>query len=91
MKSIIQYERACYICGCACIEEHHICFGPNRKVSEKLGLKVWLCPEHHRGNQSPHQDKQIDLEFKRMAQSKFMETHSFGEWMNEIGRNYLDI
>lgn len=41
MKSIIQREKQCLICGSWNIEDHHIFFGnANRKQSEKYGLKV---------------------------------------------------
>lgn len=49
MKSIIQKgERTCFVCGSTTVECHHIFGGPNRQLSEKYGLKVYLCPEHHR-------------------------------------------
>ena len=49
-KSILQNEKECYICGLYYpVEEHHVYFGANRKISEQNGFKVWLCAEHHRG------------------------------------------
>jgi hypothetical protein len=51
MKSIIQLNKNyCYICREQTgyiverrgLEEHHIFGGPNRKLSEKYGLKVYL-------------------------------------------------
>ena len=58
MKSILHDKgsRTCFLCmklgdysEKAVLEEHHIFGGnPNRKHSEKYGLKVYLCPEHHR-------------------------------------------
>lgn len=91
-KSILQTEKRCFIHNCnrTDIEEHHIFFGPLRKISEKYGLKCWLCAEHHRGNNSPHQRRDIDLLLKRVCQRKFEETHSREEFMQIIGRNYLD-
>lgn len=91
-KSIIQKEKRCFIhnCGATNIEDHHIFFGPLRKISEKHGFKVWLCADHHRDNNSPHQRRDIDLLLKRECQRKFEETHSREEFMKIIGRNYLD-
>jgi len=42
MKSILQEEKRCYICGLySPVEEHHIYFGnPNRRISEENGFKV---------------------------------------------------
>ena len=81
MKSIIQTERECYICKTPYCEDHHIFGAANRKNSETYGLKVWLCPEHHRGKYSPHFDQVLDGELKQMAQEKFLETHTFDEWL----------
>ena len=64
-KSIIQNkDGCCYMCDLLgtrqqgyTIEEHHCFGGPNRKLSEKYGLKVYLCPEHHRtGPDAVHQN-----------------------------------
>lgn len=90
-KSIMQKEKYCYLCGAQlAIEEHHIYFGPLRKTSESYGFKVYLCNNHHRGNDSPHQERKIDLLLKRICQRRFEETHSREEFMQIIGRNYLD-
>jgi len=91
--SILQNNKECYICHTTKnLEAHHIFFGPDRKTSEKLGLKVWLCQDHHRGDYSPHQDKDFDLELKQMAEVEFLKSGNLGQWMdvkNGIGRNYL--
>ena len=89
MKSIIQQDKECYICGSPYVEDHHIFGAANRNNSEKYGLKVWLCHEHHQGKYSPHFDPVLDRELKQMAQEKFLETHTFDEWMAEFGRNFL--
>lgn len=58
-KSIMQDKCGgeCYLCNlllgidtpAACREEHHVMHGTaNRKLSEHYGLKVYLCPYHHR-------------------------------------------
>lgn len=91
MKSIIQSEKKCFFCQSPHVEEHHLYFGAKRKLSEKYGLKVWLCPAHHRtGPVSPHRNREVDLELKMMGQRKFEETHTREEFMRIFGRNYLD-
>lgn len=90
MRSILQEGKDCLICGSPYTESHHVFFGPNRKVSERLGLKVYLCPKHHRGDYSPHQDRELDLTLKKLAQRRYLETHTMREWMQEIGKNYLE-
>lgn len=49
----------CYLCGkIGQTEEHHCFGGPNRKFSEKYGLKVYLCISCHReGPQAIHGGK----------------------------------
>lgn len=94
MKSILQDEKKCYITGSTIgLHEHHIFGGPNRSLSEKYGLKVWLSWDYHIAdspNRTPHNDPEIDLWLKRIAQRKFEETHSRQEFMLRFGRNYLD-
>lgn len=91
MNSIIQTDKRCYICGrVSGLHRHHVVFGnPGRKNSEKYGLTVWLCVDHHTGNIGVHQNRQLDLELKQVAQQKFEEDHSREEWMKVFGRNYL--
>ena len=61
MKSIMQDKtsKQCYLCAKLdkdytpknILEEHHIFEGSaNRKLSEKYGLKVYLCQAHHNGD-----------------------------------------
>ncbi len=91
MKSILQNNKECWVCGNPNVEDHHIFFGTsNRKWSEKYGLKVWLCPIHHRGDYGVHHNKQADQVLKESAQKKFEETHTREEFMAIFGRNYLD-
>lgn len=78
MKSIIQKEKECYICGTPYVEEHHIFYGTaNRKLSERYGLKVWLCPTCHRGNRGPHFDKNVDAWLKDIAREAFEQMYSY--------------
>ena len=74
------------------LEEHHIIYGTaNRKLSEKYGLKVYLCREHHReGPAAVHQNKVVDMLLKGTAQQEFEKTHSRAEWMQIFGKNFLN-
>ncbi len=61
----------------------------NRKLSEKYGLKVYLCPKHHRDTKhGVHFDRDFDLALKRYAQAKFEETYDI-EFSKVFGKNYL--
>lgn len=85
--------RKCYVCGWeGHTEEHHIFYGTaNRKKAEHFGLKVHLCPEHHRGNTGVHGgNKNLALWLKQEAQRAFEKTHTREEFREQFGRNYLD-
>lgn len=69
-KSIIQKKKECIICNSLNVEEHHVFFGTaNRKLSEKYGLKVYLCAEHHRGTRGVHgkDGKMVDSYLKQIS------------------------
>lgn len=92
MKSVLQFEKECFICGTPMnLEEHHVFMGTsNRKQSEKHGFKVWLCHEHHTGNSGVHFNKELDLELKKLAQTYF-EGHlgSRDDFRAEFGKSWL--
>ena len=94
MRSVIQEEKECYVCGTRTnLHSHHIFPGkPNRQLSEKRGLKVWLCLHHHTGsNDAVHNNKELDLHLKRKAQKMYEEMYGTrDEFIQEFGRNYLD-
>ena len=92
MKSIIQNTKECIICGSWNVEDHHIFFGTGkRKLSEKYGLKVWLCPTHHRLTYGVHgkYGHKLDMELKELGQKAFEWKHTREEFMNIFGRSYL--
>lgn len=81
MKSIIQEEKKCYISGQTYwLESHHIFFGrAYRKLSEKYGLKVYLTRDLHRGTKGVHNNRELDLKLKRIAQQKFEEIYTLDD------------
>ena len=93
MDSIIQHVKECYICGrTSCLEDHHIFFGiKNRENSEKYGLKVWLCVQHHRGGAGVHKNRSLDLEIKADAQRAAMKKYAWSikDFINIFGRTYI--
>ena len=91
MKSILQEDKRCWLCGRVVgLEVHHILGGvANRKLSEKYGLKVWLCRNCHTGRDGAQYDQQKNLQLKRDAQYAFERTHNRKEWMTLFGKNYL--
>lgn len=93
MKSIIQkHKNHCFVCQQqGTLEEHHIFFGSNRKLSEKYGLKVPLCYEHHRGTNGVHgkNGKQLNEKLKQIAQRRFEQDHTREDFIKIFGKNYL--
>ena len=102
MKSIMQEnKKQCYICKKIygidreqIVEEHHVFPGNNRKNSEKYGLKVWLCPNHHQfGPDAVHKmpNEGYDLLLKQIGQARFRQTYRDLNFMEIFGKNYLEV
>lgn len=92
MKSIIQSNKnICFLCGRKAQEEHHIFFGTaNRKLSEKYGLKVYLCAYCHRiSKYAVHNNKETDIKLKIIGQRKFEEEYPKLNFLEIFGKNYL--
>ncbi len=104
MKSIMHDKdsRTCYLCMLlhsdftekAVLEEHHVIYGSGRrKLSEKYGLKVYLCPAHHRHSpESIHDNtagmKDHNQKIKELAQKAFEETFPNLDFIEVFGKNY---
>ena len=93
-KSILQTEKECYFCGTVILlEEHHVFNGnPNRSLSEKYGLKVWLCHAHH--NEPPygvHFNVDARRRLQASAQQKAMEHYGWDvdTFRSKFGKSYL--
>ena len=99
-KSIMQdYSKGeCYLCALLHddhsrkhTEEHHVFFGPNRKLSEHYGLKVRLCVEHHRtGPEAVHRNAEVRRILCIQGQRAFMRAHPYENFLKIFGKNYLD-
>lgn len=80
----------CLICGKPYPHRHHVFGASNRKWSEKYGLTVPLCYEHHNGSDAGvHFNKCLDFALKKMAQARFTETWPGVDFISIFGRNYL--
>ena len=90
-KSIMQKSERCFICGRVTdLERHHVLGGTaNRKLSEKYGLTVYLCHEHHTGKDGVQYDRKKGDALKRLAQIAFEARYSHDEWMQVFRKNYL--
>ena len=91
MKSIICNKKECYLCGSTPVERHHCIHGTaGRKLADKYGLTVWLCPFHHRDQKhGVHGNAALDRWFKELAQNCVEIVYGHEKWMQVIGRDYL--
>lgn len=91
MKSIIQREKQCWICGAKVVHDHHIFGGPNRHLSEKYGLKVWLCPKHHTGLYGVHgRNQALMKKLRKTGQRAFERRYPDLDFLSIFGKNYSD-
>lgn len=84
LKSIIAKDMTrCYICGAPDAQVHHIFNGANKRKSEKYGLLMPLCMNHHTGDEGVH-----------TIPERMKETKAFGQRMFELyypGLSFLEI
>lgn len=94
-KSIIHTEKECYLCrlfyGASNrkgLEKHHVMNGWGKRTpSDKTGLWMWLCNEHHR---EVHADAEMRNKLKQLAQICYeRDGGSREEFMKLFGKNYL--
>lgn len=90
-ESILQRDHDCYVCGRQFgLERHHIFAGTaNRRISEKYGLWVWLCPKCHTGKKGAQYEHELNQRLKREAQEAFEKEHGHAMWMEVFRKNYL--
>lgn len=99
-KSILQHKDGrCYLCvlleGNSRVypitHKHHIYGGPLRSISEAEGFTVDLCVRHHEfAKEAVHENHENLRLLQRICQRKYEETHTRQQFMDLIGRNYLE-
>ena len=91
-------DHTCYMCCRAGdwsikkdLHEHHIFGGTaNRTLSERYGLKVYLCPDHHlTGPDAVHRNKEAMDMLRREAQHAFEEAYPELDFAMIFGKNYV--
>lgn len=101
MRSIMQekQDHTCYLCmmlhsdfSAKQTQEHHVIFGTaNRRLSEKYGLKVYLCLAHHEeGKEAVHKNATNALILKKNAQRAFEKRWPDLDFRKIFGKNFLD-
>ena len=79
-QSILQDGKYCMVCGSEQnLQKHHIFGGANRKFSDEDGLWIWLCIDHHTGDQGIHSAK---------GSAMMQRYHEIGEreWLRKYGK-----
>lgn len=94
MESIMQKEKRCFICDTTQnLHLHHVMSGTaNRTNSEKYGFKVWLCMNHHTGDDGVHRNPNEgwDLFLKQEAQSYFEANYGTrDDFIRVFGKSWL--
>ena len=91
-KSILQHDKACYICGTTPnLHLHHVFYGvANRRLSDADGCVIYLCQTHHTGAQGVHFNKKLDLTIKAKCQAEWQRQYnkSTQEFIKRYGRSY---
>lgn len=89
VKSIIQSDEKCYICGyIGDLETHHCWHGSNRKKADEDGLTVRLCRLCH----SNLHDKGIkDRYLMEIAEKAYLSHYnkSIGDFIDRYGKNVI--
>jgi len=94
MKSIIQKNKECYVCGSKqYLHLHHILFGRNRKKCDEDGLTVYLCYYHHESSDGVHgkNGHDLDLQLKKVAEEFWLNKNNktINDFIARYGKNYL--
>lgn len=91
-ESIISNEKVCFRCGTTQnLHCHHIFSGAFRQKSDKYGLWVYLCVEHHTGDSGVHSVKGIPYSnyLRKIAQERFEMIYDHETFMKEFKRNWI--
>lgn len=93
VRSLLQRNKACYICGTTLnLHLHHIYGGTaNRKLSDADGCVVYLCQRHHTGAAGVHHNKKIDLTLKTRCQIEWQKQNNKTkeDFIKRYGRSYI--
>lgn len=98
-KSVLQKNKECYLCrklfdeeNIYNLHEHHVYGGKGRRsISERVGMKVFLCaPHHNMSDEGVHFNSRADMLLKQEAQ-RFYEANigTREQFIELFGQSYL--
>lgn len=91
MKSLLQKDKRCYICGgTRALHKHHIFRGNKRQVSEDEGMWVYLCEPHHTGIYGVHNNPLLDKWLKNKAKKEFLKLYSLDQFIEKFGGKSIE-
>ena len=90
-KSIITSDLDhCYLCGAPYPQIHHIFNGSMKAKSEKYGLVMPLCMNHHTGAEGVHTIPGKMTETKAFGQKMFELYYPELDFLKIFGKNYKE-
>jgi len=93
MKSLLDNDHKCWVCGdTRNLHKHHVFYGSaNRKLAEKYGCWVYLCPIHHNmSNKGVHFDHDLDTLLKKTCQRAWERKYGDTDKFRKVfGKSYL--
>jgi len=90
VKIKLQEEKCCWLCGSSyALSPHHV-FGNtgNRPMSEKYGLVVLMCINHHTGDSGVHFNKELRDRLQAFAKQEFIKIYSEELFYKEFRGRY---
>ena len=93
VKSLLQRNKACYVCGTTLnLHLHHIFYGTaNRSLSDKDGCVVYLCVDHHTGTTGVHHNQKLNITLKQKCQIAWQEQNNktVEDFIDRYGKSYI--
>ena len=84
--------KTCKVCGKPNSEKHHIVFRSQQKALEHCQYNIiYLCEKHHRGDNSPHRNRNTDIMYKLQFQKKLFKLFTKEEYTEKEIKEILDI
>ena len=92
-ESVLSNKKRCFFCGSERgLHRHHVYEGCRRRISEREGCWVYLCPIHHNGSDlAVHFNRENDLFLKELCEKAWIVKNNATkeDFIRVFGKNYL--